>query len=111
MVDESSLTVYSKSSEFVQQYALGKGLLSDTIPENDIVFTGPMVILLDALIRSTNALPFSELEAGTGLEIEKLRSAIDKCEENDLIRLEDGGITLNKDSDTVDILLDMHSVN
>lgn len=109
MVDESTLTTYSQSSSFVQKYALGSGLLSEEIPESDIIFTGPMVILLDAVIRTKDPLPFDELEAGTGLEKSDLRSAVDGCEEQDLIVLEDGGISLNEGSDIVEIIGDIHT--
>lgn len=108
MVDESSLTTFSTSSKFVQQYALGNGLLEGQMPETDIIFTGPMIILIDALIRTNNSLPFDQLEAGTGLDKSTLRSAVDKCEESDIIVLEDGGISMNEDSDTVRILKEVH---
>lgn len=108
MVDESTLTTYSKSSSFVQTYALGKGLLSDEVLESDIVFTGPMVILLDALVRTKDPLPFDELEAGTGLGKSDLRSAVDICEDHGLIILEGGGISLNDESDIVQIIRDVH---
>lgn len=108
MVNESSLTTFSQASEFVQQYALGNGLLETQMPGSDIVFTGPMVILIDALIRTGNSLPFDQLEAGTGLDKSTLRSAVDKCEEEQLITLEEGGISLNEESEIVEVIKEIH---
>lgn len=112
MVTESSLSNYALSSDFVQKYALGTGLLEDRIPESDIVITAPMVVLIDALIRTQrDSLPFEQLEAGTGLGTSDLRSAIDKCEEENLVRLESGGVQLNKDSEVVEAIIEVHETS
>ena len=109
MVKGSQLTKFSKSSEFVQQYALGQGLLSSRIPELETTFTTAMIIVIDVFIRKEGqSFQIEDLAAGTGLEEETIQSALEKLTNNNFIITEGDAYTLNSESDIVEIMREEH---
>lgn len=109
MVKESQLTRFSESSKFVQQYALGNGLLSSHIPETDVVFTSSMIVVLDVLVRK-NSQSFTpeELAAGTGLDEDTIQSVLEDFLEKGFVEEVGGEYTLNNSDELMQIVKEEH---
>lgn len=107
MVRADELTAYSKASPLVKRYAIGMDLLSSRIPETDVVFTAPMIIVLDALIRQgERAYTVEDLSAGTGLEEDVVKETLEECQGHGFIVEVEGGFKLDRSDEIVKILIE-----
>lgn len=90
-------STYSSSSPFVQEYAIDRSGLDDSLPMSSVIDSSEKVVIVDALLRKHyTELSVSELAQVTGISESSVEECIGSLVDSGLAVSDDGSYSIKK---------------